>query len=140
MCSLEVGEGYTFNITVCNLAGCVSTTKEHDTANWNCGPEDHFKVKGFFLPWFYMILKIFRKSIQMRFVTTLLTVPMESGMSRRLYVREAHLLETSAQPSFSTWLQFFFFLLLWKRGVSLNVTNTSMTNRILQHIPPNCHI
>ena len=48
----------------------------------------------------------------MRFVTTLLTVPMESGMSRRLYVREAHLLETSAQPSFSTWLQFFFFLLL----------------------------
>ena len=42
--SLEVGEGYTFNITVCNLAGCVSTTKEHDTANWNCGPEDHFKV------------------------------------------------------------------------------------------------
>ena len=79
--SLEVGEGYTFNITVCNLAGCVSTTKEHDTANWNCGPEDHFKVDSM-----RILLNnnyyIFRKSIPMRFVITLLIAPMERGMSR----------------------------------------------------------
>ena len=42
--NLEVAVGYTFTITVCNYAGCVNTSLEHDTTNWNCGPEDGHKV------------------------------------------------------------------------------------------------
>ena len=41
---LEVAVGYTFTITVCNYAGCVNTSIEHDTTNWNCGPEDGHKI------------------------------------------------------------------------------------------------
>ena len=41
---LEVAVGYTFNIKLCNKAGCVNRTVEHDTTNWNCGPEDEHKI------------------------------------------------------------------------------------------------
>ena len=41
---LEVAVGYTFTIELCNKAGCVNKTVEHDTTNWNCGPEDDHKI------------------------------------------------------------------------------------------------
>ena len=41
---LEVAVGYTFNINLCNKAGCVDKTVKHDTTNWNCGPEDDHKI------------------------------------------------------------------------------------------------
>ena len=43
---LEVAVSYTFTIIVCNYAGCVNTTVQHDTSNWNCGPEDQHKVSA----------------------------------------------------------------------------------------------
>ena len=41
---LEVAGGYTFNIKLCNKAGCDNTTVKHATTNWNCGPEDDHKI------------------------------------------------------------------------------------------------
>ena len=36
--------GYTFNIKLCNKAGCDNRTVKHATTNWNCGPEDDHKI------------------------------------------------------------------------------------------------
>ena len=41
---LEVAGGYTFNIKLCNKAGCDNRTVKHATTNWNCGPEDDHKI------------------------------------------------------------------------------------------------